>query len=143
MRATIGDVAQIKQLLDIGAQTLLIPVCETGEQAQLLVKATRYPPEGLRGVGSALARASRWSRISTYLQDADEQICLLVQVETRRGVENLDQIARVPGVDGVFIGPADLSADMGHRGHTGTPEVLAVIRAEHRAHPGRTKPPAS
>ena len=129
VRATIGDVAHIKQILDLGVQTLLVPVCETVEQVELLVRATRYPPEGIRGVGSALARASRWSRVGDYLAKADEQICLLVQVETRRGVENLDAIARVPGVDGVFIGPADLSADMGKRGQPEHPEVQAVIEA--------------
>jgi 4-hydroxy-2-oxoheptanedioate aldolase len=127
VRATIGDVAHIKQLLDLGGQTLLVPVVETAEQAALLVRATRYPPGGIRGVGSALARASRWNRIGSYLNEADEQICLLVQVETARGVENLDAIARTPGVDGVFIGPADLSAALGHRGNPEHPQVQAVI----------------
>ena len=127
VRATIGDVAHIKQLLDLGGQTLLVPVVETAEQAALLVRATRYPPGGIRGVGSALARASRWNRIGSYLKEADEQICLLVQIETARGVENLDAIARTPGVDGVFIGPADLSAALGHRGNPEHPQVQAVI----------------
>jgi 4-hydroxy-2-oxoheptanedioate aldolase len=127
VRATIGDVAHIKQLLDLGGQTLLVPVVETAEQAALLVRATRYPPDGIRGVGSALARASRWSRIGSYLKEADDEICLLLQVETARGVENLDAIARTPGVDGVFIGPADLSAALGHRGDPEHPDVQAVI----------------
>ena len=127
VRAPIGDVAHIKQLLDLGGQTLLVPVVETAEQAALLVRATRYPPGGIRGVGSALARASRWNRIGSYLKEADDQICLLVQVETARGVENLDAIARTAGVDGVFIGPADLSATLGHRGNPEHPEVQAVI----------------
>ncbi|MCY1363890.1 4-hydroxy-2-oxo-heptane-1,7-dioate aldolase [compost metagenome] len=87
----------------------------------------RYPPFGIRGVGSALARASRWNSIPDYLDQADEQMCLLVQIENLEGLANLDQIAAVEGVDGVFIGPADLSAAMGHRGNPGHPEVQAAI----------------
>jgi 4-hydroxy-2-oxoheptanedioate aldolase len=127
VRATIGDTAHIKQLLDLGALTLLVPIVESAEQAAELVRATRYPPQGIRGVGSALARASRWTRYSNYLHEADEQICLVVQIETPRGIEHLDAIARVPGVDGVFIGPADLCAAMGYRGQPEHPEVQAVM----------------
>ena len=127
IRAAIGDPVHIKQLLDLGAQTLLVPVVETAEQAAELVRATRYPPEGVRGVGSALARASRWNRIDTYLAAADEQICLIAQVETQRGMDNAEAIARVPGVDGIFIGPSDLSASMGYRGQPHHPEVQAVM----------------
>ncbi|HVW67349.1 MAG TPA: 4-hydroxy-2-oxoheptanedioate aldolase [Steroidobacteraceae bacterium] len=127
IRPPIGDPVIIKQVLDIGAQTLLVPLVESAEQAQSLVRATRYPPAGIRGVGSALARAARWNAIPDYLQRADEQICLLVQVETRRGVENLEAIAKVEGVDGVFIGPADLAAALGHRGNPAHPEVQKVI----------------
>jgi 4-hydroxy-2-oxoheptanedioate aldolase len=87
----------------------------------------RYPPAGIRGVGSALARASRWNSIPGYLDCADEQMCLLVQIENLDGLANLDAIAAVDGVDGVFIGPADLSAAMGHRGNPGHPEVQAAI----------------
>lgn len=127
VRATIGDSAHIKQLLDLGAQTLLVPIVESAEQAAELVRATRYPPQGIRGVGSALARASRWNRYANYLHEADEQLCLVVQIETTRGIEQLDAIARVPGVDGVFIGPADLSASMGHRGQPEHPAVQTVM----------------
>lgn len=127
IRPPVGDPVLIKQMLDIGAQTLLIPLVESAEQAQQLVRAMRYPPAGIRGVGSALARAARWNAIPDYLQRADEQMCLLVQVETRRGVENLDAIAAVEGVDGVFIGPADLSAALGFRGNPGHPDVQKVI----------------
>ncbi|MBC7209543.1 MAG: 2-keto-3-deoxy-L-rhamnonate aldolase, partial [Pseudomonas sp.] len=123
VRPVIGDTALIKQLLDIGAQTLLVPMVESAEQARQLVRAMRYPPHGVRGVGSALARASRWNSLPGYLDQADEQMCLLVQVENREGLANLDAICAVEGVDGVFIGPADLSADMGHRGNPGHPEV--------------------
>jgi len=127
VRPVTGDVGLIKQLLDIGAQTLLIPMIETAEQAELMVKATRYPPEGIRGVGSALARASRWNSLSNYLDEADEQICVLVQIESKKGLENIDAILAVEGVDGVFIGPADLSAALGHRGNPGHPEVQEII----------------
>ncbi|MCO7520387.1 MULTISPECIES: 4-hydroxy-2-oxoheptanedioate aldolase [unclassified Pseudomonas] len=127
VRPVIGDIALIKQLLDIGAQTLLVPMVESAEQARQLVRATRYPPAGIRGVGSALARASRWNSIPDYLDRADDQVCLLVQIENREGLANLDAICAVDGVDGVFIGPADLSAAMGHRGNPGHPEVQAAI----------------
>ncbi|MDR2308605.1 MAG: 4-hydroxy-2-oxoheptanedioate aldolase [Paucimonas sp.] len=127
VRPVVGDTALIKQLLDIGAQTLLVPMVESAAQAEHLVRAMRYPPAGLRGVGSALARASRWNSIAGYLDQADAQMCLLVQVESREGLANLDAICAVDGVDGVFIGPADLSAAMGHRGNPGHPEVQAAI----------------
>lgn len=127
IRPPIGDSVVIKQLLDIGAQTLLVPMVESAEQAFDLVRAMHYPPKGIRGVGAALARASRWNNIATYLAEADEQMCLLVQVESLKGLENLDAIAAVEGVDGVFIGPADLSAAMGHRGNPGHPDVQAAI----------------
>ncbi|VVO27847.1 4-hydroxy-2-oxo-heptane-1,7-dioate aldolase [Pseudomonas fluorescens] len=127
IRPVIGDSALIKQLLDIGAQTLLVPMVESAAQALELVRAMRYPPQGIRGVGSALARASRWNSIQGYLDQADDQMCLLVQIENLEGLANLDEIAAVEGVDGVFIGPADLSASMGHRGNPGHPEVQAAI----------------
>jgi 4-hydroxy-2-oxoheptanedioate aldolase len=127
IRPVIGDTALIKQVLDIGVQTLLVPMVESAEQAKELVKAIHYPPNGVRGVGSALARASRWNSIPGYLDKADEQMCLLVQIENREGLSNLDAIAAVEGVDGVFIGPADLSASMGYRGNPGHPEVQAAI----------------
>lgn len=127
IRPVVGDTALIKQLLDIGAQTLLVPMVESAEQASQLVRAMRYPPLGVRGVGSALARASRWNSIPGYLDAADAQMCLLVQVENLAGLAQLDAIAAVEGVDGVFIGPADLSAAMGHRGNPGHPEVQAAI----------------
>ncbi|WP_079227410.1 4-hydroxy-2-oxoheptanedioate aldolase [Pseudomonas putida] len=127
IRPVIGDTALIKQVLDLGAQTLLVPMVETADQARQLVKAVHYPPTGIRGVGSALARASRWNSIPGYLDLADEQMCLLVQIENKEGLANLDEILSVEGVDGVFIGPADLSAALGHRGNPGHPEVQAII----------------
>lgn len=127
IRPVIGDTALIKQILDIGAQTLLVPMVESAEQARQLVRAVHYPPQGVRGVGSALARASRWNSIPGYLDHANAQMCLLVQIENQEGLANLDAIAAVDGVDGVFIGPADLSASMGHRGNPGHPDVQAAI----------------
>lgn len=127
IRPVIGDTALIKQVLDLGAQTLLVPMVESAEQARQLVKAVHYPPNGVRGVGSALARASRWNSIPGYLDHADEQMCLLVQIENKEGLANLDEILSVEGVDGVFIGPADLSAALGHRGNPAHPDVQTII----------------
>lgn len=127
VRPVSGDVQLIKQLLDVGAQTLLVPMVESAEQARQLVSAMRYPPAGIRGVGAALARASQWNRITNYLHQANDQMCLLVQVETRQGLDNLDAIAAVEGVDGVFIGPSDLSAALGHLGKPTHPDVQHAI----------------
>jgi 4-hydroxy-2-oxoheptanedioate aldolase len=126
-RVPVGNTALIKQYLDIGAQTLLVPMVDTAEQAQELVRATRYAPEGVRGMGSALARSSRWQAYPQYVHEANQQVCLLVQAETVEALKNLDAIAATPGVDGVFIGPADLSASMGHRGNPEHPHVQAAI----------------
>ena len=126
-RPPIGDVVLIKQYLDLGFQTLLIPLVDTADQAAQMVRGMRYPPDGVRGVGAGSARVSRWNRVENYFRDADEQMCLLVQAETRTAMENLEAIAAVEGVDGIFIGPADLSASLGHRGNAAHPEVQAVI----------------
>ncbi len=127
VRAVAGETPLIKQLLDIGARTLLVPMVDTADQARAVVAATRYPPLGVRGVGSAVGRASRWSTREDYLEVADDEICLLVQAETVQALSNLAAICDVPGVDGVFIGPADLAASMGHRGRPGHPDVQAAI----------------
>lgn len=128
VRPVRSDAALIKQLLDIGAQTLLLPMIDTVDQAADAVAATRYPPQGIRGVGSALARASRWNRIPDYLGTAAEELCVLVQVESVQGMQNLPAIAAVDGVDGVFFGPADLSASMGLLGKPGDASVREAIR---------------
>ena len=127
VRPPIGDAVQIKQYLDLGAQNLLIPMVDTPEQAAGLVRAVRYPPEGIRGVGSALARASRWNRIDGYLENAAESVTLLVQIETATAVANVEAIAAVDGVDGLFIGPSDLAASMGHLGQQDHPDVVAAV----------------
>lgn len=129
VRPPVGNVQLIKQLLDIGAQTLLIPMVETVEQAELMVKAVRYPPEGIRGVGAALARATRWNSIPDYYAHAHEQICLLIQIESVQGLSHLDEILKVEGIDGVFIGAVDLSATMGYQGDPNHPEVQEAVIA--------------
>lgn len=127
VRPPTGDAVLIKRYLDIGVQNLLIPMVETAEQAAELVAATRYPPRGIRGVGHVLARASRWGQVDDYLSRADDEICLILQVESPQALANLEAIAAVDGVDGVFIGPADLSASMGYLGNAGHPDVIAAI----------------
>jgi 4-hydroxy-2-oxoheptanedioate aldolase len=119
--------ALIKQYLDLGIQTLLVPMVDTAEQASELVRSMRYPPMGVRGMGGA--RASGWGRNPNYPKEANDQVCLLVQAETREALANLDAIAATDGVDGVFIGPADLSAALGHVGNPGHAEVQAAIQA--------------
>jgi 4-hydroxy-2-oxoheptanedioate aldolase len=122
-----GHVGQmlIKQYLDIGLQSLLVPMVDTAEQAEEVVRAMRYPPQGVRGMGGA--RASRWGRYADYAQRANDEVCLLVQVETTTAIDNIEAIAAVDGVDGVFIGPSDLAASMGHVGHNTHPEVQKLI----------------
>ena len=140
VRIVQADVALMKQVLDIGAQTVLVPMVDTPEQAALMVKATRYPPQGIRGMGAALARASRWNQVDDYIHVASESICLLVQAETPLALQNLSAIAHTEGVDGVFFGPADLSASMGYPGQPGHPAVqkallegIATVRAAGKA----------
>lgn len=124
----VGE-ALIKQYLDLGVQTLLVPMVDTPEQAATIVRAARYPQDdgqgGIRGMGGA--RASRWGRNPKYLFEANAQTCILVQIETTLGLENLEAITHTPGVDGVFIGPADLSASLGHVGDPAHPAVQSVI----------------
>lgn len=127
VRVPIGETWLIKQVLDAGAQNVLVPMVESGEQARELVRACTYPPEGTRGVGAAGGRATMFASIPDYIPTADEQICLLVQVESRAGLAALDDILAVEGVDGVFIGPADLSTDMGFKGDSAAPEVREAI----------------
>lgn len=127
MRLPHGDPALIKQALDIGAQTLLIPMVETREQAEALVRAVHYPPRGIRGVGAALARASAFGTIKDYLGTAGDEVCLLVQIETRKGLAALDEITTVEGVTGVFIGPSDLAADLGYLGNPTAPEMQETV----------------
>ena len=127
VRAVNHDPSHIKQLLDIGVQNLMVPMVESASEAQALVRAMRYPPRGIRGLGAGLARASRWNGIEDYVQAADEQMCLIVQIESQAGVKALDSILAVEGVDAAFIGPSDLAASLGYLGNSAHPEVQSVI----------------
>jgi len=127
VRPPEGTTASIKQLLDIGAQTLLIPMVNTAEQAKQLVKDSLYPPQGIRGLGTSMARAAHWNGIEGYLQKANDEICLIVQAETKQAIDNLQEIVNIEGVHGVFIGPSDLSASMGYVGNPGHPDVVAAV----------------
>lgn len=127
VRVPIGETWLIKQVLDIGAQSILVPMVESKAQAEQLVRAMRYPPQGIRGVGAALARASKFNQIPYYLQTANDQVCLLLQVESQAGLAEIEAIASVEGVDGIFIGPADLAADMGFLGRPGEPAVQTLV----------------
>ncbi len=128
VRLPWSDMVLVKRYLDIGAQTLLLPFIETPEQAAEAVSFTRYPPEGVRGVAGC-HRANRYGRVADYPARAAAELCLVVQIETRRGLDNLEAIAAVEGVDGVFIGPADLAASFGHLGRPDHPEVREAIDA--------------
>ena len=128
VRVPALDPVRIKQVLDLGAQNILVPMVDTAEQAELAARSVRYPPEGIRGVGSALARASRWNAVPEYLQRAGETISLTVQIESAEAVSHAADIAAVDGVDAVFVGPADLAASLGVLGQQTHPEVLAAVR---------------
>lgn len=127
VRPAWNDPVLIKRLLDVGAENLLIPFVQTATEAQAAVAATRYPPQGIRGVTGG-GRASRYGRDRRYLREANERIGVLVQIETQTGLDNLADIAAVSGVDGVFIGPADLAASLGHIGHPRHQDVQAALR---------------
>ena len=126
VRPAWNDAVLIKRVLDIGAQSILVPYVQDAEEARRAVAAIRYPPAGIRGVAAA-SRASRYGRVTDYLKKADSEICLLVQVETRAALDRLEAIAAVDGVDGVFIGPSDLSASFGHIGHPQHAEVQKAL----------------
>jgi 4-hydroxy-2-oxoheptanedioate aldolase len=127
VRVPIGDVVTIKQVLDLGAQSILVPMVSSADDARAAVEAVRYPPRGRRGVGSALARSARWNRVDGYLADADEHVSLFVQIETTEGVDAAAEIAAVDGIDGIFVGPSDLAASMGLLGQQTHPDVEAAV----------------
>ena len=127
VRPAWNDIVLIKRYLDIGAQTLLIPFVQTPEEARAAVAATRYPPAGIRGITGS-GRASRYGRVKDYLKNASSEICLLVQVETKSALDQIEKIASVEGIDGVFIGPNDLSASFGHLGNWGHADVQAALK---------------
>ena len=127
VRPAWNDPVLFKRILDIGAQSLLVPYVQNAAEAASAVAATRYPPAGIRGV-TASGRASRYGRVKDYLKNAGSEICLIVQVETGDALDRLEAIGRVEGVDGVFIGPGDLAASLGHIGDPGHEEVQSAIK---------------
>lgn len=127
VRVPFGEDWIIKQVLDLGVQTLVVPMVHSAAHAREAVAAVRYPPQGRRGVGAALSRASGFGAIADYTATANDEICLFVQIESAEAVANVEEIAAVEGVDGLFVGPADLSADMGYVGQLTHPEVLKAI----------------
>ncbi|MFS0911645.1 HpcH/HpaI aldolase/citrate lyase family protein [Microbacterium sp. 179-I 3D2 NHS] len=127
VRVPSNDTVAIKQILDLGAQNLIVPMVSSADEARAAVAATRYPPEGVRGVGSALARSARWNRVDGYLQESARHTSLTVQIETVAGVAAATEIAAVDGVDAVFVGPSDLSASMGLLGQQTHPDVTAAV----------------
>jgi 4-hydroxy-2-oxoheptanedioate aldolase len=127
VRVPVAEDWVIKQALDLGVQTLLVPMVDSAEEAAAVVRACRYPPEGVRGQGALVARATGFNAIADYTTNANDEICILVQAESRAALADLDRIAAVGGVDGIFIGPADLAADMGHRDDPDHADVQAAI----------------
>lgn len=139
VRPAWNDTVLIKRFLDAGAQTLLIPFVQNAGEARGAARAMRYPPEGVRGVAVA-PRANRYGRVRDYGARVNDELCLLAQVETRAALGEIAAIAAVDGVDGIFVGPSDLAADLGHFGHPGHPEVQAAIREAARACAAAGKP---
>jgi 4-hydroxy-2-oxoheptanedioate aldolase len=140
VRVPSNDAVMIKQVLDLGAQNILVPMIESEADAAAAVAAVRYPPRGRRGVGSALSRSARWNRVDGYLGDGDAHVSLFLQVESAAGVAAASAIASVDGVDGVFVGPSDLAASLGVLGAQTHPEVLAAVRATFEAVRAAGKP---
>lgn len=126
VRAPWNDMVLIKRLLDVGVQSLLLPYVQNEDEARRAVAAVRYPPHGVRGV-SANSRSNRFGRVPDYFQKADENVCLLLQIETRAAIDRIEKMAAIDGVDGLFIGPQDLAADLGHLGNPGHPDVQQAI----------------
>ncbi|WP_224814818.1 HpcH/HpaI aldolase/citrate lyase family protein [Hasllibacter sp. MH4015] len=129
VRVPVAEDWIIKQALDLGAQTLLIPMINSAEEARAVVRACRYPPQGVRGMGAMVARAGGYGATERYAATANDQICILVQAESRAAMDDLAEITAVDGVDGVFIGPADLGADMGYRDDLANPDLWTAVGA--------------
>ena len=127
VRVPAAEVWMIKQVLDQGCQNVLVPLVDDAATAALMARAMRYPPNGIRGMGASSARASGYGAMPAYIREADAQMCLFVQAESRAALNNIDAIAATDGVDGVFVGPADLSADMGYPGQLDHPDVVRAI----------------
>ncbi|GAA4165972.1 4-hydroxy-2-oxoheptanedioate aldolase [Gryllotalpicola daejeonensis] len=136
VRVPANDPVHIKQVLDLGAQTIMVPMVSTVAEAEAAARAAHYPPAGIRGVGSALARSARWNRVPGYLENGADHVAVIVQIETPEGVENAEALASVPGIAGVFVGPSDLAASMGLIGQQTHPDVVAAVK---RAFAGVTR----
>lgn len=132
VRPPWNDMVMVKRALDAGAQSLLLPFVQNADEARRAVAYTRYPPDGLRGVAGT-HRGSRYGTVSNYLKRAGEEICVIVQIETLPALAKLDEIAAVPGIDSIFIGPSDLSASMGHLGDIANPAVQGHLAAAAKA----------
>ncbi|MEA5155401.1 HpcH/HpaI aldolase/citrate lyase family protein [Raineyella sp.] len=140
VRVPVGDPTVIKQVLDLGAQNILVPMVSTPQEAEVVAQAAQYPPYGRRGVGSALARSARWNRVDQYLHNGADHVSVFVQIETPEGVENAEAIAATPGIDGVFVGPSDLAAAMGLLGQQVHPDVVAAVKQAFAAVTAAGKP---
>jgi len=127
VRVPSNDPVVIKQVLDLGAQSILVPMVTDAREAELAVSAAHYPPRGVRGVGSALARSARWNRVDGYLTEATSHVSVFVQIESIDAVSAASEIAAVDGISGVFVGPSDLAASMGHLGDQGNVSVVAAV----------------
>ena len=139
VRVPWNDAVVLKRYLDIGTQSFLVPYVQDAAEAEAAVRAVRYPPKGVRGVAT-VSRASRFGRVKDYFAQADAEICVIVQIESRTALDNIEAIAAVDGVDGLFIGPSDLSADLGHLGNAGHPDVQAAIEDAFRRIQAAGKP---
>ncbi|MEM9935779.1 MAG: HpcH/HpaI aldolase/citrate lyase family protein [Bacteroidota bacterium] len=126
VRVPSDEASMIKRVLDFGAQNIVVPMVESAEQAERIVKSMKYPPKGFRGVGGGIARAAQWNRRENYLEQANDQICSILQIESVKGVEVLDDILKIKEVDVLFMGPADLAASMGYLGNASHKEVVAT-----------------
>jgi len=127
LRMPTANPVYMKTLMDAGVQSFIIPMIESENTAEQMVQALRYPPDGIRGVGTALARAAQWNRVNDYFKLANDEMCLITQIESLKGVEALDDILQVEGIDVIFMGPADLAGTMGHLGNPSHPEVKALV----------------
>ena len=126
VRPAWNDQVLIKRLMDIGAHSLIVPFVQSREEAREAVRFTRYPPDGVRGVAVA-TRANRYGRDASYFRTVNDRVCVIAQIETRSALDQLEDIASVDGIDGIFIGPSDLSADLGHLGDPGSAATQELI----------------
>lgn len=127
VRPVSGDKNVLKRLCDVGVQTFLVPMINDAKEAEAVVSAVRYPSSGTRGLGTSMARAARWNMTPNYFAIANEEMCVILQIETKLGLKNLKKIAKVDGVDAVFIGPSDLGAALGYPGQPSHPDVVSAV----------------